>query len=275
MLANYLMGLREGLEAALIVTILVTYLVKNDQRSKLRHIWLGVAVAVALSFGLGAFFTTSSYYLPFKEQEILGGALSVLTVALITWMIFWLASHAKSLKGELHSSVDKALATSAVALVLVSFLAVAREGLETALFVWTAILATDETTEPLMGVLLGLSTSVVIGFLLYKGAVRINLQKFFFYTGFGLITVAAGVLSYGIHDFQEAGVLPGLDIRAFDVSGLIAPDGWLGTILRGTINFTPNPSLLQTVIWFLYILPVLALFYKKTRIRPSIITKAN
>lgn len=275
MLANYLMGLREGLEAALIVTILVTYLVKNGQYSKLRHIWLGVAVAAALSFGLGAFFTTSSYYLPFKEQEILGGTLSVLTVTLITWMIFWLASHAKSLKGELHSSVDKALATSAVALVLVSFLAVAREGLETALFVWTAILATDETTEPLIGVLLGLLTSVAIGFLLYKGAVRINLQKFFFYTGLGLITVAAGVLSYGIHDFQEAGVLPGEDIRAFDISNVIAPDGWLGTILRGTINFTPNPSLLQTIIWFLYISPVLALFYKKTRIRPTVTTKAN
>lgn len=265
MLANYLMGLREGLEAALIVTILVTYLVKNDQRGKLRHIWLGVGVAASLSFGLGAFFTTSSYYLPFKEQEILGGTLSVLTVALITWMIFWLATHAKSLKGELHSSVDKALATSAVALVMVSFLAVAREGLETALFVWTAILATDETATPLTGVLLGLTTSIGIGFLLYKGAVRINLQKFFFYTGIGLIIVAAGVLSYGIHDFQEAGVLPGEDSRSFDISHLIAPDGWLGTILRGTINFTPNPSTLQSLIWLIYIAPVLYLFYKKTQ----------
>jgi high-affinity iron transporter len=259
------MGLREGLEAALIVTILITYLVKNDQRSKLRYIWQGVTAAALLSFGLGAFFTTSSYYLPFTEQEILGGALSILTVALITWMIFWLASHAKSLKGELQASVDKALATSAVALVLVSFLAVAREGLETALFVWTAILATDETATPLTGVLLGLATAVGIGFLIYKGAVRINLQKFFYYTGIGLIVVAAGVLSYGIHDFQEAGVLPGEDIRAFDISNVIAPDGWFGTILRGTINFTPNPSTLQSVIWVIYLAPTLYLFHTKTQ----------
>ena len=268
MIANYLMGLREGLEAVLVVTILLSYLAKTEQTAHTRYIWAGVVSAVTLSFALGAFFTTSAYYLPFRDQEILGGVLSILTVALVTWMIFWLASHAKSLKAELHGSVDKAIASGAIALVVISFLSVSREGLETALFVWTAILATEQTTQPLVGVLLGLTTSVVIGIFLYKGALKVNLQKFFYFTGIALIIVASGVLSYGIHDLQEAGILPGIHSRAFDISSVIAPAGWLGTLLRGTINFTPNPSWLQVGFWAAYLLPVLTIFVQKTRPRP-------
>jgi len=150
------------------------------------------------------------------------------------------------------------------ALVVTAFIAVGREGLETSLFIWSAVQATGQSTQPVLGAALGLLTSVVIGYLFYKGALRINLATFFKWTGALLIVVAAGVLSYGIHDLQEAGILPGLNSLAFDVSNVIAPSSWYGTVLKGTVNFTPATTWLQAIAWLAYIIPVFILF-----LRPS------
>jgi len=152
------------------------------------------------------------------------------------------------------------------ALVVTAFIAVGREGLETSLFIWSAIQATGQNTQPVLGAVLGLLTSVVIGYLFYKGALRINLAKFFLWTGAVLIVVAAGVLAYGVHDLQEAGVLPGLNNLAFDVSGAVPPDSWYGTLLRGTVNFTPATTWLQAIAWLVYIVPVFVLFLRPARI---------
>ena len=151
------------------------------------------------------------------------------------------------------------------ALVVVAFLAVAREGIETALFLWAAARSTGSGTTPLLGALLGIATAVALGYLIYKGALRLNLGTFFTWTGAALIIVAAGVLAYGIHDLQEAGVLPGLNTLAFDVSDTIAPGTWYATLLKGTINFTPAMSALSAIGWLAYVSIVMTLFILKVR----------
>lgn len=263
MLANYLIGLREGLEAALVVTILVAYLVRTGRREALRQVWLGVGVAVGVSLAAGAALTFGPRGLSFEAQEALGGTLSILAVALITWMIFWMARTARHLKSELQGRMDGALAAGGVAVMLVTLLAVGREGLETALFLWAAARATGSTTDPLIGAALGLATAVLIGWALYRGALRVDLRKFFAWTGLGLIVVAAGVLAYGVHDLQEAGVLPGIGSLAFDVSAAIPPDSWYGTLLRGTLNFTPQTTWLQAIAWLAYTIPVMWLYVRR------------
>jgi high-affinity iron transporter len=264
MFANYLIGLREGLEAALVVVILVAYLVKIRRRDLLPGIWLGVSLAAALSLGFGALLTYGTYGLTFEAQEAIGGALSILAVGLVTWMVFWMARTAKNLRGELHGQIDRHLAAGGKGLVVVAFLAVGREGLETALFLWSAVQATGQTTQPILGASLGLASAVVLGWLFYRGMLSINLSKFFTWTGGMLIVVAAGVLSYGIHDLQEAGILPGLHSLLFDVSAAVPPSSWYGTLLKGTVNFSPATTWFEGIAWLLYILPTMTLFIRRS-----------
>ncbi|MFA3838076.1 iron uptake transporter permease EfeU [Streptomyces sp. NPDC056910] len=261
MFGNYLIGLREGLEASLVVCILIAYLVKTDRRDALRPIWIGIAIAVAVALGFGFALTFGSQELTFEAQEALGGSLSIVAVGLVTWMVFWMRRTARHLKSELHGKLDAALQMGTAALVATAFLAVGREGLETALFVWASVRASNDGTHgPLIGVLLGLLTAVVLGWLFYRGALRINLAKFFTWTGGMLVIVAAGVLAYGVHDLQEAQFLGGLSSKAFDISGTIPPDSWYGTLLKGVFNFQPDPTVLQVVVWLLYLIPTLAVF---------------
>jgi len=264
-LANYLIGLREGLEAALIVTILIAYVVKIGRRDVLPRIWAGVGLAVLLALLLGAILTFGTYGLSFAAQETIGGLLSIIATGLVTWMVFWMLRTARDLKGHLHGSIDKHLAGTGMGLVLVAFLAVGREGIETALFIWAAVQATGATTLPLVGASLGILTAVGLGALIYAGMLKINLSRFFTWTGAILIVVAAGVLSYGVHDLQEAGILPGLNALAFNVSAVIPPDSWYGTLLKGTLNFSPATTWLEMFAWIAYLVPTLTLFIVKSR----------
>ncbi|MER8010454.1 MULTISPECIES: iron uptake transporter permease EfeU [unclassified Streptomyces] len=262
MFSNYLIGLREGLEASLVVCILIAYLVKTGRRDAIRPIWMGISIAVLIAMGFGCVLEFGSQELTFQAQEGLGGTLSVVAVGLVTWMVFWMRRTARHLKSELHGKLDAALAMGTGALVATAFLAVGREGLETALFVWASVhAASDGTPRPLIGVALGLATAVLLGWLFYRGALKINLAKFFTWTGGMLVVVAAGVLAYGFHDLQEADILPGLTHLAFDISGTIPPDSWYGTLLKGVFNFQPDPTVLQVTVWLLYLIPTLALFF--------------
>jgi high-affinity iron transporter len=264
-LANYLIGLREGLEATLVVSILIAYLVKTDNRYRLRAVWLGVIAAVAISLAFGALLTFGSGELSGKAQEGLGGTLSIIAVAFVTWMIFWMRRTARFMKRELEGRMEAALAMGATALALTAFLAVGREGLETSLFIWAAAQAADDGWKPIVGATLGIATAILLGWLLYRRAITINLAKFFTWTGAGLIVVAAGVFGYGIHDLQEAGILPGLNNLAFDVSSAVPPDSWYGTLLKGVFNFSPNTTWLQAIAWLAYIIPVMLLFFRPSR----------
>ena len=268
-LGNYLIGLREGLEASLVVVILVAYLVKTDRRDLLPRIWAGVAFAVVISFGFGALLTFGPRSLTFEAQEALGGTLSIIAVGFVTWMVFWMARHARGLSGELRGKIDAAAGAGRFSLAVVALLAVGREGLETALFIWSATQATTNTGSstlvPFLGAMLGILTAVAMGFAFYKGVLKINLAKFFRYTGIILIVVAAGVLSYGVHDLQEAGILPGLNNLAFDVSNAIPPASWWGTLLKGTVNFSPATTWLEAAAWVLYLVPTMTIFLLRTR----------
>ena len=270
MLANFLIGLREGLEAALVVGILVAYLRKIGRDDVLPRIWLGVGLAVALSLAIGAALTFGTYGLSFQAQELIGGILSIVATGFITWMVFWMLRAARGLSRELRSDVDSHLAGAGWGLVLVAFLAVGREGIETALFIWAAVQASGSTALPLAGAALGIAVAVVLGYLIYRGVLSINLSKFFTYTGVILIVVAAGVLAYGVHDLQEAGVLPGINSLAFDVTAFVPPDSWYGTLLKGTLNFSPATTWLEAIVWVAYVVPVMTIFILKSRQRPSV-----
>ena len=265
MLPNYLIGLREGLEATLIVSILLAYLVKTGNQGRLRFVWTGVAAALALSLAFGALLTFTSSNLSFEAQERFGGVMSIIAVGFVTWMIFWMRRTARFLKTDLQGKLDAALTMGALALVVTAFLAVAREGLETSLFLWAAAQATGSGVTPLIGASLGIVTAVVLGWLLYRRAVSINLAKFFTWTGAGLILVAGGVLAYGVHDLQEARDLPGLNSLAFDVSNAVPPDSWYGTLLKGVFNFSPATTWLEAAAWLLYVVPVMVLFFRPAR----------
>jgi high-affinity iron transporter len=262
---NFLIGLREGLEATLVVSILVAYLVKTGNRARLSAVWTGVAAAVFVSLAFGALLTFTSSSLSFEAQERFGGVMSIVAVGFVTWMIFWMRRTARYLKSELQGRLDAALAMGATALAVTAFIAVAREGLETSLFLWAAAQATGSGATPLVGASLGILTAVVLGYLLYRRAVTINLARFFTWTGAGLILVAGGVLAYGIHDLQEAGDLPGLGSLAFDVSAAVPPDSWYGTLLKGIFNFSPATTWLEAAAWLLYVVPVMVLFFRPAR----------
>jgi high-affinity iron transporter len=171
-----------------------------------------------------------------------------------------MAKTARSLKGHLEADVDKSLAGNGWGILFVAFLAVAREGIETALFIWAAATATGEKLLPTIGAILGLGIAALLGWLIFKGMVRLNLKKFFTWSGAFLIIVAAGVLSYGIHEWQEAGLIPGDANKAFNVSEAVPSDSWYGVILRGTIGFTPEMSWIQVIGWVLYVAITLSVF---------------
>ncbi len=264
--SNALIGLREGLEAALVVVILVAFLVKTQRRWALRYVWSGVAIAVLLSVGVGAVLTFGTRQLSFEQHELIGGSASILAVAFVTGMVFWMRTAARTISGQLKGKLDRALDIGPLAVALVGFLGVGREGLETAIFFYATTQAAGQgTSQPLVGFVVGLLAAVVLGVLIYKGAVRIDLGAFFRWTGILLVIVAAGILGYGLHDLQEGAFLPGLNTLAFDVSQVIDPGSWYATLLKGIFNFTPSTTVLQAVAWVLYVGVVLTLFLRPQR----------
>jgi high-affinity iron transporter len=265
LLANVLIGLREGLEAGLVVGILVAYLIKIDRRDVLPRLWIGIGGAVLISLTVGAILTFGPSTLSFQAQEILGGSLSILAVGMVTWMTFWMARHARGLSGELRAGVDRAVTGSAWALVALGVVSVGREGVETALFVWASVNAGADAVLGTIGAVLGILAAVVIAYLIYRGFVRINLSRFFFWTGIFLIVVAAGVLAYGVRDLQEAGVIPGITVVAYSLVHVIPPTSWYGAILGGVFNFNPEPTVAQVIVWLGYVAITLVLFLRASR----------
>ena len=269
MLSTFIIALREGLEAALIVGILVAYLVKSGRKAFLAPLWAGVLLAVVASLASGAFLTFTSTELSSRGEEFFAGTTSLLAVGLVTWMVFWMKRTARHLKGQLEGQMSTAILGGPLALAGAAFFAVVREGLETSLFIYANFKTVSSTPSATVGLLLGLGVAIGLGYLIYRSSIKINLGKFFTYTGTALIVVAAGVLSYGIHEYQELGWLPGPDFFIWDVTSVIAKESLLGGILAGTIGFDTTTSWLQFIVWAAYLGIVLSLYLKRSAPKPA------
>ena len=269
---NLLICLREGLEAGLVVTILLAAVRKTSTPERpvsSTPVWLGLLGAASVAASFAAVLTYSTSVLSNSGQEIVGGVLSVVAVGLVTAMVFWMRRTAASLSGHLRGEVVRATAIGAGALAITAFMAVGREGLESTLFVWTAVKASGTTVAPLIGAALGFAAAVVLCWLLYRQSVKLNLGVFFNRTALVLIVIAAGVLSYGLGDLQDAGILPGRHWVAFDLTSHIDPNSWWVSIITGITELTPRMTVLQVVGWVVYLAVVIPLFVRAGRTAPA------
>jgi high-affinity iron transporter len=255
-LATYLIGVREGIEAAIIVSILIGYVVKLGEKQLAPRILMGagaaVLVAIALGFGLSGIESEVSD----RTEITITGTTSLLAVVFVTWMIFWMAKQARAMSTNLRSQVDAALVKNSWSLATVAFLAVIREGVESSILIWSAVKTTNGGIGATAGAFLGLGTATVLGYLMYRGALKFNIGKFFRYTGGYLVVLAAGIFAYGIGEFQELGVLPFLTGHTYDFSAVLPENSVPELILVGTIGFNTAPTVLQTIAWFAYLIPV-------------------
>ena len=258
-----LIGVREGLEAAIVISILVAFLVKSERRDALKWVWLGVGAAVAMTLVVFLAIQFGENTITGLAAEAIAGVASLVAVAIVTTMVLWMKKAAASISGELRGDMARALETGPLAVALLAFFAVGREGVETALFMVGYAEAT--TSWPLIGLVVGVLIAGVIAYAMYRGALSINLGKFFTYTGVFLIIVAAGILSYGIGALQTVGWLPGLASRAFDITAWFNWSSWYGEVIQGIFNVTPTPTVLQLVGWSTYLVVVLALFLRPVK----------
>jgi high-affinity iron transporter len=258
-----LIGLREGLEAAIVVTILVAFLVKGERRDALKWVWLGVAAAILMTVAVFLVIQFGENTISGLAAEAIAGVASLAAVAIVTTMVLWMKRAAASISGELRGDMQRALETGSLAVLALAFFAVGREGVETALFM--VGYAEAQTSWPLIGLVIGVVVAAAIAYGMYAGAVRINLAKFFSYTGAFLIVVAAGILSYGIGALQTVGWLPGLSAKAFDISTWFNWSSWYGEVIQGVFNVTPTPTVLQLGAWLAYLVVVLSIFLRPTK----------
>ena len=257
MLPTFIIGLREGLEAALIVGIIAAFLIQRGERKALRPMWYGVGLAVALCTGVALALEALDQALPHKQQEGLATILALLAVAGVTYMVVWMKRHSRELKGSLEASAENALVLgSAWALIGMAFFAVLREGLETAVFLLAVFGNSDEPAVTGTGAVLGIGLAVALGYAIYKGGVRINLSRFFRFTGFVLVLVAAGLLASAVHTGHEAGWIDVLQAQAFDLRWLVAPGSVRAALLTGMLGLQPVPTVGETLAWLLYAIPM-------------------
>jgi high-affinity iron transporter len=278
--ASFVIALREGIEAALIVSIVLAYLRQLGATDRGRLVWWGAIVAVVLSVGVGtAVFVTGAEFEGTAEQ-IFEGLVTLAAVGVLTWMIFWMHRQGARIKSDLQEKVDTALVHGGLALAGLAFFAVLREGIETALFLYAAAKGTAvEGTNvapaaQVLGAILGLGLAVVLGAMLYRGGIRMNLRSFFRVTGLLLIVVAAGLFAFSLHELQEAGWLPFLGTHAFDISSTLPDDAGVGAILRGLLGYHAHPTWLEVLGWTAYLAIVGGFFLRRpvapgTKSRPQ------
>lgn len=269
MFSNYLIGLREGIEAALVVSILLTYLVRTNRNPLIKFVWYGVAAAVVASIFIAVGLESISGELSESLEPIFAGTVSFVAVGFVTWMIFWMKRSAKTISSDLRNQLDKAAVSGGtIAVAAMAFIAVLREGAETAIFFWAAAHATGNSLASVVGLVLGLGTAVVVGWIFYRATSSINLSKFFKITSILLVFVAAGVLSYGIHEFQEVGWLLGDGDVLVDLSGVLMEGSFLATLAAGLFNLKPTTTTLQVIGYAIYSVTVLY-FLLRNKVAPT------
>jgi high-affinity iron transporter len=259
MLPTFVIALREGLEAALIVGIIAAFLRQEGRRDALRPMWLGVGLAVLLCVGVGVGLRVAGEELPHREQEALEAIVAMVAVAMVTYMIVWMTNHAAALKTQLHGEAAAALERNSTwALVTLAFFAVLREGFETAVFLLAVFQDSSDTAAAGAGAVLGLVVAIVLGWAIYKGGVRINLARFFRITGALLVLVAAGLVASALHAAAEAGWVTAGQSTAFDLSWLVDPGNVSGALLTGMFGLQPEPTVIEVIGWLVYAIPMLA-----------------
>lgn len=271
MIPTLVIALREGVEASLIVGIIAAFLVKEGRRDKIRQMWAGVAVAVALCVGVAVLLRVVGQDLPQRQQEGLETVIGLIAVSAVTYMIVWMRRHARGIKAELEGHAASALAAgSGLALVGMAFLAVLREGFETSVFLLAAFQDASDTTAAGIGAVVGLVAAIAIGLGIYRGGVRINLSRFFRVTGLILVFVAAGLLSTSLHTAHEAGWFDALQGQAIDLSWLVQPGTISGSLLTGMLGLQPQPTVGEAAIYLLYALPMALYVIWPDRLRPRL-----
>src|SRR4051795_1143115 len=270
MLPTFVIGLREGVEAALIVGIVAAFLRQEGRRDALRWVWLGVLIALGICAAVGVALHVLDRELPQRQQEMLETIVGFAAVAMVTGMIFWMRRHARGMAGDLRESTRAALAKGSLgALVGMAFFAVIREGMETAVFLLAAF---QSATNPLtagLGALLGVLVAAGIGVGIYRGGVRINLARFFRVTGLVLVLVAAGLVSSSLHTAHEAGWINGGQAQAVNLSWLVVPGTWTASLLTGMLGLQPQPTVVEALGYVLYAVPMalFVLWPQRTRTR--------
>jgi high-affinity iron transporter len=270
MFAAYLIMLREGIEAALIVGIVASYLKQSGRAQWLPMVWVGMGAAVAVCLAVGFALLSANKEFPQREQELFEGLVAVLATAILTSMVFWMKKAARSIKGQLNDSIDNALRPGdrqGLALIGMVFFAVGREGLESLFFLLAIIQQSEGWAVPL-GAALGLASAVAVGFAIYYGGVRLNLRRFFLWTGAFIIFVAAGLLAGAVRAFHEAGLWNGLQNTAFDLSSFLSQDGLVGTVLSSVLGYQDAPAVGEVIVYFAFLIPALIFFFSSARLQP-------
>jgi len=266
MLASFVITLREGLEASLIIGIVLAYLVRTGNRQGIKPVWLGTALAVVASLGVGAAIYIFVGELTGRAEELFEGSAMFLAVGVLTWMIFWMQKQAVNVRAHLHAQIRSALASdSALGLVALAFVAVTREGIETALFLLAASRVGESATLSTIGALLGLVVAVGIGYGMYKGSSRLNVRAFFNVTGLLLMLFAAGLLAHGIHEFHEAGLVPPVVEHVWDINRFLPEKSTFGRFLTALLGYNGNPSLVEVAAYMAFLVSTLVFYFRRTR----------
>jgi high-affinity iron transporter len=259
-LPTFVIGLREGLEAALIVGIVAAFVAQNGRRGDLVRVWIGVAVAVSICVAVGVVLQIVSSDLPQRQQEGLETIVGIVAVVMVTTMILWMRRHAGGLKRDLEAAAGTALARgSTTALVAMAFLAVLREGFETVVFLLATFQASGDATTSWIGAVLGIAIAVVLGYAIYRGGARIDMARFFRVTGIVLVVIAAGLLMTAVHTANEAGWLNFGQNQAFDLSSLVRPGTPVSSLVTGVLGIQPYPVWIEVFAWVAYLVPLLAI----------------
>lgn len=268
MLPSFVIGLREGLEAALIVGVVAAFLAQQGRRDAVRMVWIGTAIAVVMCLAIGITLNVISQDIPQRQQEGLETVIGCIAVGMVTYMILWMRSHGRDMQHHLETNAASALARgSAMALVAMAFLAVLREGFETAVFLLATFQHSSNPTAGGLGALLGIGCAVVIGWMIFRGGLKLDLGRFFFVTGVILVVIAAGLVASSLHTANEAGWVNFGQHQAFDLTWLVRPGTPVSSLLTGVLGIQPRPTVIETVGYLAYLIPLSTLLVLSNRRR--------
>ncbi len=265
MFASFLITLREGLEAALIVGIVLGVLRKMGQTDRSQAVWAGVLVAVVISVVAGLALNALGVAFEGRGEAIFEGVAMLLAASVLTWMIFWMQRQGRKIQADLEEDVRRAVAEESTwALFSLAFVAVVREGIETVLFLTAAAFSTTPG-ETLIGGAMGLGVAIVIGWLIFAAGKELNVRAFFRVTGLLLVLFAAGLVAHGVHELQEAALLPTVVEHVWDVNHILSEDSTVGTLLKALFGYNGNPSLIEVLGYVGYYMAISAAVYLGTR----------